>query len=231
MSKERNIAISVNPTFTLFDIVSEDVIEEYDNGAFRHVTIPNVDCLCKEIKQVFAPNFSLDSSSDAYLYKDKTGGQTIVYTTNCREFKQITETGEQCMGGRCLYCNYKFTHQSIGIPLRADAEYDDRGHLHHTFYTEGVFHDFRCALAHLELMSYRYRVLHPDARMYLLLMYSLMHPHGSALKPANDFLLLEKNGGSMDFDTWSKDRYIYVETPNVIIGKAKMTFERRVAQD
>jgi hypothetical protein len=219
--------ITIIPTISLFRIRPDVILAEYLRGGFFGLKAPSSGETIVGIKEVLTPSFDSDPDKPIYSCRDtKSGTETIVATTNCRNYEVVNLRGEQPVGGLCQYCRKDFSHASVGIPIYVDTSYDEHGRLLITFFTDGIFHGFRCGLAQIFLFPDEYQDQYPGSETNLIQMYTLMHPTGPPLTPANDYRLHVRNGGSLDDEKWETEEYRYVQMPNITISPIKRNFVR-----
>ncbi len=220
-------SFKVLPVFTLFRIRPADVHRKYLSGHFATAKLSPPAQKVNQVKESFKEIITDDFTKSIFsVTSNKSTTSDIFASTNCKGYEVMHESGKVPEGGRCWYCRNDFKHQSIGIPIHMDSFYTDLSELILGFHTDGIFHDFRCALKYLRTWP-RYREMYPEAETYLFNMFHLMHPKAGPLVEANDFRLLDINGGPLPWDKWSDVTYQYVETPRLIMLSLKRVFQQR----
>lgn len=223
MAKED--AFTVVPNFTLFRVDPEKVVALYNEGRYVDHRIRGMSSTISGIRRVFNPTFTSDKNEGVFSFRDKSGSETVIATTNAIKHRAERETKQPPKGGRCHYCRLEFTHESVGVVL-GKTDYHYEGQLRTVMFTDGTFDDFRCALAYIEDLPDHARRFHPNMLTDTTMLYSLMHPKGPILQKANDWRLLKENGGSLDQDIWKDEQYRFVELADVMVEQARVPFMR-----
>ena len=122
--------------------------------------------------------------------------------------------GEISQGGICHWCLQNFNHNPVLIPLIFNNG---------VYYGEGITCDFSCALAKAMQMT-RLGVLHYTNSVSLLIrIFNIIYPDRELL-PANDYLLLDCNGGSVPEEKWRDNRYIFTRTTGLVLAPIKVQY-------
>lgn len=208
----RILSISV-PTFILKKIDPEQLVEKYNQGEFQSISIHKENVQVKNAIKIIGTGIH----DSVYSCRDKNNVVHTIATTNCDRYEHLA-TDEHV----CDWCRLKFTHQEIGIPISYKNEH---GVL--TFYTEGTYCDFPCALADLfrtrgPSLRY-YDVAYGDSETLLRLWYFKIRPD-EVLKPAPHFRLLKRNGGSLEEHEYYNRNLTYIKIPGIITLPAKQQY-------
>lgn len=224
-------SFTTSPVFSLFRIKPTEIHRKYLSGHFTTAKLPpltrKITHVKETLKDVTTENFVNP------IFSDTMGGKKIIpevyATTNCKQYEIMYNTGKIPVGGRCWYCHSDFKNESVGIPFHVEKFHDDNGGTIIGFHTDGIFHDFRCALKYLRTQP-GYREMRSETETYLFNMFRCMYPDAPPLQEANDFRLLDINGGPLSWDKWNDINYIYIETPRIIMLPFKRTFHQRKVQ-
>lgn len=202
------------PTFILKKIYPEQLIEKYQNGGFSSVTIHKESVQVKNTIKIIGTS----SKDPIYSFRDKNNVTHTVATTNCDAFGD-----NQSKEHFCEWCRLRFTHQPVGIPVK--AEYLP-GQI--VFYTEGCFCDTPCALADVlrskgPAVKYQ-NIMFADCETLLRIMNAKLKNTDEILYPAPHYRLLKRNGGSLEDHEYINRTVQYVSVPGIIIQPAKEQF-------
>ena len=223
------------PTFLLKGIDVNNIWERYLNGEFtRSEPIEKKKIILAQNTAIVAPIYGTTNSSPVFCVKDRNNCSVVIATTGHKDYQVFTSTGgELPVGGRCI-CGKDIVGQAIGYPVAYQEQVlltsENKYHTFYTFWTEGRFHSFRCALWYVNTLLARpsdqrdgtYR----DSARLLKLLYKLTYPDSTVLLPASDPYLLEENGGSLKEEEWDDTRYHYRRTERVVIIPAKVEYVR-----
>lgn len=225
------MSIKINPTFFLKGLDPQKLLSDYQSGVFARQPIIKSKIKIKENSIVLTPTYSTSNYSPLFSIKDKNNCSVIIATTNQKDFEIFTKTGGNLpIGGRCEYCREDFTHVSIGYPIAYQetlALCNDHYRVLYTFWVEGKFCTFECALGYVQLMlskpsNYRDITIYDSERL-LKLLYKLIHPT-ETLRPAQDPRLLKINGGPLTREEWQTKKHIYIRTDRVLIIPVKVEY-------
>jgi hypothetical protein len=183
------------------------------------------------------------SNRDAvFSVKDRQNRETVFFTTNHVNYDQFEKTGDLISGGRCEYCLLDFSHSVTSYPIEyretivPSTELIDGTKVTtyqsvYTFWTEGCFCSFECALAYLRNMAARPSVQRDEklkiAEYQLKWMYTLLYPEEDVLTPSSDPRLLQRNGGSLTEEQYRDKTHMIVRTTGVLIIPVKREYVRR----
>ncbi len=242
--------LQVIPTCLFRGIDFLQLIENYNNGKYAHVDIPN------DVVKVDTNVYDLygDSPYDQiYSVTDGNQLQRVIGTTNHEDFdekynelkksvsenksfydKQLDADTIYNKISRCRFTGQDFSHKPIGIPFRVEDTVirDNDGNYKNitVFHCRGKFKDFRCALGYIEMkISAKYDQRdsrYVRAKFDLQMMYTLMHPTGPFLEAAVDPDVLDIHDGCATVKEYNDDKYQYVNTGNLIILPCKEEFSR-----
>ena len=217
-----------HPVFTLFRVKPTEIHRKYLSGYFVSAKLPPLSQKVVHAKESFkeltTENFTNPIFSDVGIGKRQI--PDIFATTNCHQYQVLYNSGKIPVGGRCWHCRNDFTTESIGIPFHVETFYDeDSKSTIVGFHTDGIFHDFRCALKFLRTQPGYKPGLETETNLFIMFRY--MYPTAPPLQEANDFRLLDINGGPLPWEKWCEVSYIYVETPRIIMLPFKRAFQQK----
>lgn len=216
--------VTITPSISLIRVVPEEVIKKYAQGHFSDIKLSPFTEKVTGITQCFEKSISRDVNDHIFISKEgRTGAEMITVTTNCKNYEFIRSGNVAPMGGKCEWCRKDFEHESVGVPLFINTIFDQNGKLVMGIHTEGIFHDWRCVRAHMDIFSPRYREIYPDSYSTLETVFNMMYPT-KKLRPAPHYRLLIWNGGSLTEAEWNDESFIYKPTPNLILLSLKETF-------
>lgn len=227
----------VTPTFLLKGLDPNRLLADYQSGVFSRDPTTKSKILISKNTAILAPTYGTSNRDAVFCVKDRNNCSVIIATTGHVNFEVYTRTGGQLItGGRCDFCKEDFPQIAIGYPvafqeytvLMNDSGNDSRYRIIYTFWTEGEFCSFECALAEVRRMlskSSEYRdTTVRDSEKMLKMLYKLMHPTADVLRPNQDRKLLQSNRGSLSKEVWKDPRHIYVRTDRILTIPAKIEY-------
>jgi len=220
--------LSVTPTFLLRKIDPHQIYEQYIQGQYANIKLPPEKITISTTPIVVQPTVGNSPESDVYTYRTKSNTIQTVVTTNHTRYQICTTSGAETPdGGECDWCWKEFKHKAVGIPVQVDY-IRDNGETITKYYVDGCMCSFECTLAELKkhyALSYRYRdPLYIDSEQLLRNLYSTMYPNAGFLRPAPDFHLLRRRGGSLNYDEFHDKKHTYERTPNVVVAPLKVQY-------
>lgn len=233
------MATRVNPTFLLKGIDPNVVIRDYVQGKFSRQPIQKEKIQIAHASSIIAPTYGNSNHLPVFAVQDRNNGKVIYATTGHEDLEVFTRTGDMPeTGGRCLYCVRDYTGMRTGYPIAyqeqtvlTNASMDPRDAKYRVFYTfwvEGSFCSYECALSYLNLhgnksADYRDPTMR-DAEQMLHQLYNLIHPNSGVLHPSQDHRLLKCNGGSLTDAEWGDVKHQYRRTDRILLIPAKVEY-------
>ena len=224
-------AIKIIETLMLRRIDPIIILRRYLAGDFSKVTIPKDKIKLSSAFININSRIGTDQTAKIYRFNDKTNHGQIIATTNHEEYHYVKETldGKNPLKPKawCRWSKREITGKAIGIPVVMET---NRRTKEITFKTEDTYKDFGCALAGLKRLyscHHNYKdPLYMDAEQLLHCMYHIMHPDkvGTRIVEANDWRLLDINGGPLSEKEYDSETYGYIEIPNIIVIPIKRRY-------
>lgn len=230
------MATRVTPTFLLKGVDPNKVLSDYNNGYFSNNNSNKSEIKLANNTAILAPNYGTNNLSPIFCLKDKNNCNIIIATTGHSDFQiYTTQGGSLPTGGRCDFCKEDFTNTAVGYPvgyqeqtLLSNNDGASKYRIFYTFWVEGKFCSFECALGYVQLIlahpSYTRDTTIRDSEHLLKLLYKLMYPTSNTLRPSQDPRLLKVNGGSLSKEEWQDNRHIYVRTDRILMIPAKVEY-------
>jgi len=238
------MSVYVNPTFLLKGVDFYKVLKDYNDGVYTRLESKKQK-LTLANSNILADIYSLSNDDRLFSVKDPFNNEIICTTSGYKDVEVFTSTGG-CLsiGGRCEYCRDDYKTETIGIPVaykeftvltnkKVNLKDDDKipkYKVYYTFWVDGRFCDFSCALSHInKLLSSHPKyidVIYRDSDKLLKFMYKCLYPNNPPIKPAQDPKLLMINGGSLEREEWENPKYVYKKTNNIIMIPSKIEYIR-----
>lgn len=231
------------PTFLLKGIDPNKLLTDYKAGVFATLALDKSKITISTASKVIAPQYGSSNKDPIYCVKDKNNCNIIIATTNHSDYEVYTKNGGTLpTGGRCEYCHDEFTGTAVGYPLNfkettvlVNENGVTRQRLLYTFWVEGKFCSFECALGYINNILGRpadFRDFsHRDSERWLRLLHRLTYPNAKQLKAAPNPRLLKSNGGSLTKEEWQYPQHSYSRTDRVLIIPAKVEYVRNDFQN
>lgn len=229
----------VTPTFLLKGLDPNKLIADYQAGVFSRPITNKQKIKISNNAAILAPAYGSTNHSPIFRVKDRNNCSVIIATTGHSDFEVFnTKCGELPTGGRCDYCKEDFVVTSVGYPVEykettiltndSNDPRQARYRILYTFWVEGKFCSFECALGYVRNVlsrpaDYRDTTLRDSERM-LKSLYKLMHPNAGILRPAQDPRLLQVNGGSLTREEWQNNKHVYIRTDRILMIPAKVEY-------
>lgn len=233
------MATRVTPTFLLKGLDPNKLLSDYQTGFFSRPVSTKQKIKIAQNTAILAPTYGTTNYSPIYCVKDRNNCSIVIATTGHSDFEVFTRTGGGLpVGGRCEHCKEDFTETAMGYPVGYQEltvlTNDDqdpkkaRYRILYTFWVEGKFCTFECALGCLrpilsQSSDYRDTTLRDSERM-LKMLYKFMYPTAGPLRPAQDPRLLRINGGSLTKEEWQDSRHVYTRTDRILMIPAKVEY-------
>jgi hypothetical protein len=233
------MATRVTPTFLLKGLDPNKLLADYQTGFFSRPITTKQKIKIANNTAILAPTYGTTNHAPVFCVKDRNNCSIIIATTGHSDFEVFNRTGGALpAGGRCDYCKEDFNGVSVGYPvayqettvLTNDAKDSKlaRYRVLYTFWVEGKFCSFECALGYVRNVlsrpaEYRDTTLRDSERM-LKTLYKLMHPNAGILRAAQDPRLLQINSGSLNKEEWSDNKHVYIRTDRILMIPAKVEY-------
>jgi len=159
-----------------------------------------------------AYSVSRGSQTSVCVHTDVTGVSIRSVTTGNDAF-------EGRLGGECYYCRYCYETEGFGFAIKPATCVEDKV----VFFTaKKNCCSPECLLAYLDYIN-----LTPETRRAyrdntLDMLWQAFSLRG--VKPARDFELLQKNGGTETYESWSSSRVTYVRAKGVVVVPTKYEY-------
>ncbi len=224
--------VSITPTFYLRGIDPQHVLEQYQAGKYRSVTLPKEKLQIHAVPAAVHPTYSNDPSAEIYALQMKNKSIQIIATTNNPQYNFFNKEGKKLPQGQfCQWCREEFTEefmkkikgQVIGIPIRVTMIGDKI-----ICHADGEFCRWSCEFAALKWYN---RILPRDplytnSEQLSHQIFFKMCPDAGPLRSAPDFRLHQRFGGPLDDKNFHDSKYKYIRTGNVIYSPLKVEYLR-----
>jgi hypothetical protein len=232
------MSTSVTPTILLRGIVLNKLVQNYRAGRFNRSIPPHRLLPVDSSSIVLAPSYSSNSDDPIFTVKDRHNVSVVVATAGHELHTVFQSDPASVISGICETCGVHYTSGGVGYPLAyedkmvclTDTEGVARIRIVHTFWVEGTFHSYSCALRHVRLVLARPLQLRDpalrDTENLLRLMHRLSYPRAGPLVMAKDPRLLKRRGGSLTEEEWNIDHQTYTHTSRVFAVPTKTEYLR-----
>jgi hypothetical protein len=228
------MSTKVVPTFLLKSVNPEKLLRDYYNGAFSRLPEKKNKISMHSNVDILAPLYGDDNSSAIFCLKDKNNCDVIRTTTGFNDYEIFINSGGKLpVGGICEHCKEYFDTTIVGYPLNYEEKIilmpeTQKYKIIYVFWVEGRFCSFECALGYVRIMlskpaDYKDTTIR-DSESLLKLLYKLMYPDASILRPAQEPRLLKINGGSLTREQWQNNKHVYMRTDKIITMPAKVEY-------
>lgn len=123
------------------------------------------------------------------------------------------------LGGECYYCRYPYTTEGLGYAIKPAVCKEGKIVF---FVADKGCCSLECLLAYLNYINLRPEVRRAYLDNTLDMIWQAFSLRG--VRPANDFRLLQKNGGTETYEAWSSSRVSYKKAEGVIIVPTKYEY-------
>lgn len=233
-----NPVIKITPTFRLGKIDPFKIQTLYASGHFSTAKIPESKAKITYNSSIMAPTYTSNTSDGIYTVVDRSGVATVIATHNQKSFEIFTKSGGKApLVGKCDYCCKVWEEKDLS-PQHTDMaqmpishgyySYDESKEKRiHIFWGDLLYCDYRCVYAkYLDIKrSSQCDTLYKDSGYLLQSLFNLQYP-GQTLTPANDYRLLDINGGPLSYEQWKSKKYTYHRTHNIIQIPIKVEYIR-----
>jgi hypothetical protein len=224
--------LSVSNGFRLVGIDAVDLLNKFRKG-IKTIKIPT-DPIKRDvtwINNIMAPSYDTKNESSMYTFQDSNGTTVVAATTDSKAYTFAnTNGGKLPEGGNCAWCRRNFKQSIMMCPIKfskhSDVASTTKEHEVYLFHGITIQCGYRCALAYIRANNRDPKF--KDSEQLLRFMFSLAHP-GKELNPAPNYLLLELNGGALSDADFDNPKYVYIETPNLVLLPAKVVYHRLLA--
>lgn len=219
--------VSVTPTFLLRGIEPIKVLNDYLQGKFSQVTLPNSKIQISSSSITLAPQYGNNGDSETYVYQHKINDHTIV-TTNHDKYilSKGSDPHELPKGGCCLWCRQNIEISPVGIPVKIEKVFTNAKY--HFYVDQPYYCRFECCFSGLKRDNPCCNIfrdpLYADSEQMLKLMFNILYPGKGPLKEAHDWRLLKENNGPMPKEEYYSNTHCYYRTPNIIISPVKIEY-------
>lgn len=220
------------PTFLLKGLDPISLLKQYKEGYFnREISGRDKIRIIKHDDNIKNNSYRNNNNKDPiYSVKDKHNCDIIIARSGYETVSLFTkEGGKLHEGGRCDFCKRDFNWTCIGYPvdykeLPVLINGDNNVPVYkilYTFWMDGEFCSFECALAYIRTLLSR-PVKYADNNVkdieaLLHILYKLMYPKATVLRPAQDFRLLKSNNGSLTKEQWEDPHHVYNKTDRIML--------------
>lgn len=197
------MSVFTTPVFLLRGVDHSKVLEKLESGFFNDISISDIKGSTVTEKQTSNPN--------QVYFKDKNGNLIILVYSN---------VNQKC----CDWCRRNITSdmEPVGIPVKVTYKQSSR-----TYDTDGCFCTFQCAYAqlkqHNKLTSTKRDSLYESSSVLLHNLFHQFYPN-KELVAANDWRLLDSNGGCLTPEEFFDESFVYKRNSNTIIREIKVEY-------
>lgn len=219
------MSAKINPVLCLSRVSFARVLEKYQNGHYdsllKMAPLPSA----RAAPKVAVP-LSTDEWSGVYKTRDRYDTPLVVATTGNDDLVRFMRTQELPAGGRCDFCKEDVQGTAVGIPRYVNEQLlliDGKTRSATTFWTEGRFCCFECALACVH-RNVEYQGTGTEAnlrRMYRL------QGNGGQLMPRHNTRLRLSEGGSLTDAEWKDTTTVYLNTMHSVCIPLKTEYLRK----
>jgi hypothetical protein len=227
----------VSPAFLLKGLDPIKLLSDYQAGFFSRQITNKSTIKISQNKTILAPTYGNTNHSPVFCVKDRNNCSILIATTGHENYEVFTSTGGGLpLGGRCDFCKEDFDHTAMGYPLgyqeitalTTDDSGNHRYRILYTFWVEGEFCSFECALGWIQSIlsrpaDFRDTTLRDSGSM-LLFLHKLMYPNSGPLRPSQDPKLLRSRKGSLTKEEWKDYHHVYIRTDRVLMIPAKVEY-------
>lgn len=195
------------PTVSFRKLDPAKVVADYQAGKYATFMI------CADKVSVSATAVP-STTGKALSFRDKNNSMVILHMINNSEIKRLP-----MYKPRCFWCLQDLNTQPVPLALSVTASAWSANDPKYVFECSDTFCSFECALAY----AYTFPGMR-SAESPTRLLHRLMHPDAEPLRPAPDFRLIDRNGGTMTFDEWTHGKSAFVPSNTVVLQPVAQTF-------
>nr|QBK93304.1 MAG: A1L transcription factor/late transcription factor VLTF-2 [Pithovirus LCPAC404] len=206
--------------FLLRGIKSNEVQENYINGDYRNLDM-------KDITKRTIPKFSTDSDklvakdgSDIFIVKER--GKKIVMVLRGHKVYTMFENIGKFPDAPCLWCKDVIKGNPVGNPVGEPIVKSIDNKCYICYYIIDLYCSFPCLYAMFDLF-YEKTEKWSKIEQNILFLFSMMHP-GEILRPAEDWRLLNINGGPLTSEQFHKGDHIFEDTGEILFLPAQSIY-------
>jgi hypothetical protein len=234
-----SVGISIIPSITLLGVNHGRLLADYKSGKFDRPLPDHAPIRFATNSTIIAKTYSTNTFDAMYSIENKNKVKTIIVTTNHSNFSTFLKNQEIQEGGVCDCCKITFTQAVTSYPISYDEQFlpvqNEEGEILYqavfTFWTEGEFCSYECALCYLRTMAARPSCKRDDqlscSERHLKWLYLLTYPEAGPLMPANHYRLRDGNGGSLTDEEFRDSNHSCIKTVGVLLIPAKREYIRR----
>ena len=188
-----------NPVLNLIGVNLAEVVRKYRSGVYANLTLENMPKMMSDktilniIQEELSPNFK----HIKFMFKDTNNARIVVQTSNTNTSENNTNYKRNCdyHRGKLHPANRGF-----GIPTNYKTWYSERlGMTVHQFMCEKITCSFSCMLKAIR-KSKEYNDMNEH---YARVMWDYCYPGQQLPREADDYTLLDINGGSMTIEEYT----------------------------
>lgn len=214
-----------NPSFLLRGVDPDEILQRYLQGGYR--TIPQIGEKIHLTKGTSLIKEKITRNEDDALYfisSRSCSDNVICARSGHTDVRNYLRTGSTEICGPCEKCGrdscmgYPIAYKSVPALIKENGVDVHRNI--HCFWTEGR----SCCFEHsLELVRQK-PCLSSDCVQLVHLLYRLTYPRAPPLKESLDPLLLQKYGGPLSEEDWTRQTYKLTRTSHVILIPAQVEY-------
>lgn len=178
-------------------IDTSKLIEDYRNGKFSRVTMPQEKVTFESRNnQILVPG-SNPQNDDIFIVSTGCHGSETFATTNCESYRLFSHNGQPIKKGTCDWCRRVFDEWRFGIVLDLSFPADDSSLM--VAHYEGCHCSLECALAETRLLSFdsQFGDRYKRAEANIRALHARCYPN-KQLVPSPFYRLFTTYGGSID---------------------------------
>jgi len=228
--------IALVPTFCLYRVEPEKLVNEFNSGAWNAFIVPKLkkSSFSRIGEQgLIHQTHGSSPQNESFSFNNRANDEIVFVTTNNPQYKTYHVAGNGYPGGECRWCRLKYEEGMGGLPVTVTIEKEENERGIETnklcFWTVESLCDYRCALAHVLSISRgrtKYNSINDNTESLLKIMYDLSYPNGPTLEPAPHYNLLRENGGTIPRENYKSYRYSYVPAQDFVMCPTKSLYQR-----
>lgn len=217
----RNL-IKYKTSLVLSDVNYKNIAQDYVNDDIGKLRIPFLKTKIRNVTDIFDNNKGSSVTENIFIIKCKNKTGTVIASDNCIEYDA------KKANINCHYCRKKIKDNYFGMPLEIINEINDFDEENIKIHCYGYYHDLSCCLA--DVKNKIVQNVHDDSFDYQSIYVNIYTLHSLFFKdelyPANDWRLLDINGGSLTYNEWKENVYLYNKLPGILILRNKKIYEK-----
>ena len=202
-----SLRIKVAPKVSLHMVKHDAIMKDIDDGVYdKHPSFlsshkPTSKTNTKKSILEEMTNTLHDGTKDTIVHTNTAGTKIYTVTTSTCAYKNI-------MGGTCYYCRRKFKTDPLGYCVGISFYQTDPVYL----LEDRMICSGKCVMAYIDYIVLPAKTEDKIRRNTHQMLTDI---YGCVPSPANDFRLLDINGGSLALNEWDKDVYRCVHSPAI----------------